>query len=176
MAKKRIAKTARRQSAVLETSVLVNFLRLDIVGLLAQHPLYRFVVTDHVRAEVTGDYSDQVLRFEKALSDKIFDLASVDSLNPVFVKLSQEGRYGAGECAAIALAVEKNIPIAIDDKRARKAAQNISEHVTLENTESLMIDLIKAGVLDVATADAIKAELETNHRFKFIFQSFADKL
>jgi predicted nucleic acid-binding protein len=175
LAKKRIAKAASRQSAVLETSVLVNFLRVDRVDLLAQHPDYRFTITDHVRAEITDDYPDQLERLEKALSAKVFDLASVDALDPHFVALSREGRYGAGECAAIALAVGRNIPIAIDDNRARKAARKISDPVTLESTETLMIGLIKSGTLDVESADAIKAEWEANHRFTFKFKSFAEK-
>lgn len=37
---------------ITDTSVLINFLVLDRTELLARLPNHRFVVTDHVRAEV----------------------------------------------------------------------------------------------------------------------------
>jgi len=41
---------------ITDTSTLVNFLRIGRVDLLAGLTSYRFVVTDHVRAEVTSYY------------------------------------------------------------------------------------------------------------------------
>jgi predicted nucleic acid-binding protein len=176
LGKKKTAIATPHQPAVLETSVLVNFLKVDRVDLLAQHPHYRFIVTDHVRLEITSDYPDQLERLETALSANYFDVASVDALDPNFVELARQARYGTGECAAIALAVIKNAPLAIDDNRASKAAKAVSPTIQLENTETLMIALIKSALLDVPTADAIKLEWEAKHRFKIKFKSFAERL
>jgi len=165
-----------RQHGVLETTVLVNFLKVDRLDLLAQHPKYRFVITDHVRGEITGDYPEQLARLEKGLSENVFEVASVDALDPTFVALTREGRLGIGECAAIALAKNESLPIAIDDKAARKTAQQPPLGLVLESTETIMIDLIKNGVLDVKAADAIKADWETKHRFTLKFKSFAEKI
>ena len=41
---------------ITDTSVLINFLVLDKVGLLPRLPNKKFVVTDHVRAEITEHY------------------------------------------------------------------------------------------------------------------------
>jgi len=167
--------TEGQEHAVLETTVLVNFLKIDRLDLLARHPKYRFVLTNHVRGEVTSDYPEQLERLELAVSGKIFDEEAVDALDPTFVMLTREGRLGVGECAAIALAVGKRLPIAIDDNRARKTAQRVLPAVVLEGTESVMVSLIASGILDVAAADAIKADWEANHRFTLKFGSFAEK-
>ena len=45
---------------VIETSTLINFLRIGRVDLLAGLAAYRFIVTDHVRAEVTTHYPAQL--------------------------------------------------------------------------------------------------------------------
>jgi predicted nucleic acid-binding protein len=165
-----------QEEAVLETSVLVNFLAVDRVDLLAAHPSYRFIITDHVRGEITAHYAEQLERLEKALSTSLLSVRSVDSLDPTFVTLVKDGRLGVGECAAIALAVNGGLALAIDDKRATKAAENVSPGLRLEGTETLVVSLIKAQVLDVATADAIKMEWETKFRFKLMFGSFAEKV
>jgi hypothetical protein len=47
---------ARRTAVLLDTSVLINFLAVDRVDLLGHHPRYRFLVTEHVRKEVTAHY------------------------------------------------------------------------------------------------------------------------
>lgn len=55
------------QSVVIETSTLINFLRIGRVDLLAGLTVYRFLLTDHVRAEVTTHYPDQLSNLEFAL-------------------------------------------------------------------------------------------------------------
>src|SRR5262249_2275503 len=112
--------TDGRDEAVLETSVLVNFLAIDRVSLLAAHPAYRFLITDHVRGEITSHYPEQLERLERAISASVFGVSSVDCLDPTFVTLIQDGRLGIGECAAIALAVGRSLTLCIDDKRATK--------------------------------------------------------
>ncbi|MCI0457391.1 MAG: hypothetical protein L0Z62_10520 [Gemmataceae bacterium] len=168
--------TDGREEAVLETSVLVNFLAVDRLDLLAAHPAYRFIITGHVRGEITAHYSDQLERLDKALAASLFDVASVDSLDPTFVTLVKSGRLGVGECAAITLAVNRSLVLAIEDRKATKAARKIAAAIRIETTESLMVALIKAGTLDVASADGIKVEWETKHRFKLAFGSFAEKI
>lgn len=44
---------------ITDTSVRINFLALDQAALLARLPDHRFVVTEHVRAEITDHYQDQ---------------------------------------------------------------------------------------------------------------------
>ena len=42
---------------VADTSVLINFLRVDRMDLIARHS-HRFLVTDHVAGEVTDFYGE----------------------------------------------------------------------------------------------------------------------
>ena len=66
---------------IADTSVLINFLVLDRVGLLAGVPTHRFVVTDHVRTEITAHYHEQLQRLEQAFSARILEeitLAGID--------------------------------------------------------------------------------------------------
>ena len=94
---------------ITDTSVLINFLVLDRVELLARLPTHRFVVTDHVRAEITQHYSDQLQRLEQAFSAGILEEISVSDLAEVqiFAGLTAHG-LGVGEADAIKLEWEQN--------------------------------------------------------------------
>lgn len=46
---------------VADTSVLVNFLRIDRMDLIGAHPA-SFIVTDHVAIEIADTYPDQQAR------------------------------------------------------------------------------------------------------------------
>jgi len=168
--------TGGPQEAVMETSVLVNFLAIDRLDLLAAHPYYHFTITNHVRGEITAHYPEQLGRFEPALAASWITVTTVDSLNATFVSLASDGRLGVGECATIAYAIDKTVPVAIDDKQARKAARRLCPTIVLENTESLMVGLVKGAILNVASADGIKEDWEKYYRFKLPFGSFADKV
>ena len=63
--------TAGRGQAVLETSVLVNFLKIDRVDLLARQPDYEFLITEHVGAEITQHYPNQLARLETAIQNDV---------------------------------------------------------------------------------------------------------
>jgi predicted nucleic acid-binding protein len=168
--------TDGRSIVVIDTSVLVNFLAVDRVDLLANHPLYRFVVTDHVRGEVTDAYPDQLARLDIALDALQLEQVSVTDIDELqaFATLASDGRLGAGECAAIATASVRALIVAIDDKAARKRAAVFDSAIQLSSTVDLMVSLIKAGALNVASADAIKLEWEAKHRFTLKFASFSD--
>lgn len=170
--------TAGRDDAILDTSVLLNFLKVDRLDLLTHHPRYRFSITDHVRAEITQHYPDQLAKLEAALNAG--ELNEIQVTDPTelqaFGQLNASKRLGAGECSAIAIASNRQLPLAIDDKRARKEARAMSSKMLLLNTESLMVELIHEGVIDVAAADSIKLEWEQNHRFNLGFGSFAERI
>ena len=52
---------------IIETPTLINFLRIGRVDLLAGLVAYRFLVTDHVRSEVTTHYPAQLATLDFAL-------------------------------------------------------------------------------------------------------------
>ena len=170
--------TTGRQEVILDTCVLVNFLRIGRLDLLTEHPRYRFIVTDHVRGEVTDEYPEQLVLVEGAIRSgglqeiHVTDPAEVGA----FVQLQAVRCLGDGERSAIAIAANRGLPIALDDKRARREARRFKRSIVLANTETIMVALIEEGVLDVATADAIKHDWEQNHRFKLPFRSFQERV
>lgn len=172
--------TDGRSEAIIETSVLVNFLKIDRTDLLAMHPDYRFVVVDLVRSEITRRYPTQLATLEAALamthliSDNPPETTSLAELAD-FAAMARL-RIGEGERAAIAAANTRKLPLAMDDERAWKRAAAFCSTIPRENTVSLMVTLIKGGVIGVAEADAIKADWEANYRFRLLFASFAARV
>ena len=162
---------------ITDTSVLINFLVLDRAGLLAGVPTHRFVVTDHVRAEITAHYHEQLQRLELAFSAQILEEITVSDLAEVqlFAELTAKG-LGVGECSAIAVAVHRQLTLAIDDKQAIKKVASLGLNVIILTTESLMVLLIRQGALSVDEADAMKLEWETNYRFRLTFSSFRERI
>lgn len=162
---------------ITDTSVLINFLVLDRAELLARLTNYRFVITDHVRAEITEHNHDQLRRLETAFATGILQEIRVTDPEEVrlFAKLTTIG-LGIGECSAIAVAAHRKFALAIDDKRAVKKLKKIGLNPTIHSTESLVVLLIQQAVLTIDEADAMKQDWEQNHRFRLAFKSFADRL
>ena len=168
------------QSAIVmaDTSVLVNFLRIDRMDLIGRHP-QRFLATDHVDAEITSDYPDERMRYQTAVASELLDTCSVVDPDEValFLRLRPGERLGAGECSALAVAINRKYPIAIDDNRAvKRAVREVGARVEVVKTVDVVVALIQAGVLDIAAADQIKDIWERHHRFRIKAASFRDLL
>lgn len=162
---------------VADTSVLINFLRIDRMDLIGLHP-QRFLATDHVGAEITNGYPDQQARYE-AVATGLLDTCSVVDPEEVSLLLRLgPGQYlGAGECSAIAVAVNRQYPIAIDDNRAvKRAIREVGAKLEVVRTTDVMVNLIRAAVLDVADADKIKDDWAQYHRFRIKADSFQEFL
>ncbi|CAN5908283.1 hypothetical protein BH23PLA1_BH23PLA1_37530 [soil metagenome] len=159
----------------IDTSTLINFLRVDRVDLLAGLAAYRFLVTDHVRGEVTTHYPAQLANLDFALlAGHLGEVTLTDPAEHAVFAEMKKHRLGDGECAAIAAATVGKTALAIDDVRARKKAAAHDPTMRFLDTVGLMVEAIQAGLLTVAEADAIKADWEKNHRFaKKHFTSFA---
>jgi predicted nucleic acid-binding protein len=170
--------TGGRECVVVDTSVLINFLAVDRVLLLLEHPHFEFVLTDHVRGEITEYYPEQFSRLDSVLSDGSLQQITVNTAEElnIFAVLSLERRLGAGECAAIAAAVHRGCRVAIDDKSAIKRAALLYPGVRVETTQSIVVGLIRNGLLTVAAADQLKERWQNDHRFRLSFGSFGDVL
>lgn len=170
-----------RAIVVADTSVLVNFLRIDRMDLIGAHPA-SFIATDHIGAEVTDGYPDQQARYAAALraaqitEERIVDPNEVE----VFLRLAAKGRLGAGERAAIAVALNRGCALAIDDSRAiRRALQEAAlreNKLTILRTQDIIVELIRCRAISIEMADAIRLEWAKNHRFKINVKSFVELL
>ena len=163
---------------VLDTSVLINFLRVGRLDLLRDHPDYTFIVTDHVRAEIGEHFKEQIEAINGAVTDgTLVEITVTDTAElEIFGKLSSARSLGSGECSAVAVAINRALPVALDDVRAQKKAKAFHADIDLLDTAKLMISLIQHNVLDLEAADAIKVEWETRFRFKLKISSFGELL
>jgi predicted nucleic acid-binding protein len=151
---------------VADTSVLINFLRIDRMDLIGHHP-QRFLATDHVEAEITSDYPDQRTRYQAAVVSGQLDTCSVVDPDEVtlFLRLRPGERLGAG------------YPIAIDDDRAvKRAVREMGAKLEVVKTVDVIVTLIRTGVLNTDAADQIKDEWTHQHRFRIKAASFRDLL
>lgn len=174
--------TDGRSKAIIETSVLLNFLKIDRTDLLAKHPLYHFVVPDIVRNEIgtKPSYAAQAARLAAAfaaghlLPDDPADTTSFGELS-AFAAMSTL-KIGEGERAAVAAAFARGLPLAMEDRRAWTRTSAYSSSLAREDTTSIVVSLIHVGVLTVAEADTIKADWQANHKFTLRFSSFAEQV
>ncbi len=166
---------------VADTSVLINFLRIDRMDLISRYP-GRFLATDHVKSELADDYPEQQTRYDTAVSAGLLDTCSVTDPAEValFARLGPGVRLGAGECSAIAVAISRGHAIAIDDSRAIntafREAEMVGAQLVVLRTQDVIVSLIRASSLSLDEADHIKADWEQRHRFRLKFQSFRDVL
>lgn len=166
---------------VADTSVLINFLKIDRMDLIGRYP-GRLLATDHVESELADDYPEQKVRYEGAVKAGLLDTCSVTDPAEVglFLRLGPGIRLGAGECSAIAVALSRGYGVAIDDNRAINAALReaaiIAARLTVLRTSDIVVALIRASTLTVDEADQIKAEWEQRHRFRLKARSFRDLL
>ncbi|WP_226019659.1 hypothetical protein [Novosphingobium sp. FKTRR1] len=162
---------------VTDTSVLVNFLRIDRMELLRDLPC-RFVVTDHASGELTDFYPEQVERFNAALAAGYVEACTVtdEAALDIFGRLTGTTRLGVGESATIAHAMVTGAGVAIDDRRAINEARRIAEGLVIVRTADLMVRMIQEAMLTVEEADAIKDDWAANHRFRIPVASFAEMM
>lgn len=166
---------------VADTSVLINFLKIDRMDLIGRYPR-RFLATDHVAAEIADSYPDQQRRYAAAVAAGLLDTCAV--VDPaeieLFARLGPGDRLGAGECSAIAVALNRRYPIAIDDNRAVNRALRESRiagaKLEVCRTPDIMTTLIRAGIISISDADHIKDEWAAHHRFRIKAASFQELL
>ena len=151
---------------------------MDLIG---AHP-GSFIVTDKVADEIS--YPDQKGRYETALSSgyvvqqKIDDPVEIEEFLRLDLKYGQH--LGAGELSAIAVALNRNCSLAIDDNRAvRDALREIGlsdRPDRIIRTQNIVVELIKRNLLPLEEAESIKVDWETNHRFTLKTPSFRELL
>jgi predicted nucleic acid-binding protein len=168
-------------SIIADTSVLINFLRIDRMDLIGMHQ-EQFLATEHVADEISDAYPDQQTRYGSALAAGY--LSQVTANDPeeldLFLRLGQSQRLGAGERSAIAVALNRGWTLAVDDTRAfnqafREAGLS-GRSLERIRTQDVVIALIRSSVLTLAEADAIKRTWAAHHRFRLKIVSFGDLL
>lgn len=158
---------------VADTSVLINFLKLDRMDLIARHSS-EFLITNHVSDEVTKHYISQSARLIRALESGILQERSVVDEQDMALFGTLCTDLGTEESSAIAFALHRDYALAIDDGKAIKIAKKVSKSLKIYRTQDLFQSMIQEDLIDIEEADGLKQELETMHRFKMPFPSFAN--
>jgi len=163
---------------VTDTSVLVNFLRIDRMDLIGRAST-RFLVTGHVAGEIEYVlYPEQVKRLQVAIAKGSCEICCVDDEAALefFGRLTETTRLGIGESATIAHALAIGAGLATDDRRAVSEALRMNDRMVIMGTADITVQLIRENLLTVAEANMIKDDWAANHRFKLKFASFAELL
>ncbi len=163
-----------KADVVCDTSLLLNFVRVERLDLLADHPAYRFHLPAEVRAEVIRLQQAADLRrwlVEGGLRE--IRLATRAELE-LFAEL--DAVLDRGEAASIAAAVSEGWIVAMDEGgRARREVQDRLGEGRLLTTPGVLLSCIRHGVLAIDEADGIKGEL-AQLRFRMTFASFRELL
>lgn len=166
---------------VADTSVLINFLKVDRMNLMGAYSR-RVLATDHVASEIADAYPEQQARYQAALTAQHLETCSVTDPDEIalFARLGPGQRLGAGECSAIAVALHRGFALAIDDNRAVNRALReaglAGRKLEILRTQDVIIALIRDGILDIAAADQLKDTWANQHRFRIKAASFSDLL
>lgn len=166
---------------VADTSVLINFLKVDRMDLIGAYPRC-VLATDHVADEIVDAYPEQQIRYHVALAALQLKTCSVTDPDEIalFARLRPGQRLGTRECSAIAVALHRGFALAIDDNRAVNRALREAglsgRKLEILRTQDIMVALIHANVLNVAAADQIKDAWANQHRFRIKGASFSDLL
>ncbi len=158
---------------IIDVSVLLNFVKIERIELLGQLGT-SVVLLDQVLDEVRRPEQREVV--EGVVKVGILDLQSVRDPVEValFANLRADGRLGAGECAVLAVALNRSWVAGLQDRRARVEGQRRREDLALCQTEDLVLELIQSGHLTLNEADGFLVEWAAKHRFKSRLTSFRD--
>lgn len=150
---------------VLDTSVLLNFIKIDRIDLLGRLDT-PVVILDQVLDEVRRP--EQRKAVEDAVATGTLGIQSVRNPTEVslFAELRAGGRLGAGECAVLAVAISRRWIAGLQDRRAQAEGRRRRKDLAYCQTEDLVWKLIQSGQLTVEEADSFLTEWAARHHFK----------
>jgi predicted nucleic acid-binding protein len=133
---------------------------------------YEFVIVDQVEEEITRPEQAIVLRH--AIDVGWLRREAVDTIEGLSIFADLARIMGRGEAACLALAETRRWYVASDEKKVfrREALVRIG-HGKILTTAGLIVLAIRANLLTIDQADAIKIVLEAK-RFRMAFTSFRD--
>jgi predicted nucleic acid-binding protein len=166
------SQVSARRIVVTDSNVLINLIHANCLDVLGKLPEYEFAVLEEVVEEISIQEQKTTLAEAFACEQLKREVLSGVAALTLYSELRQS--MGKGEAASLAMAVESGSLIACDEKRVflREARKRLGASRIL-TTPGIFVLAIRAGVLTVDQADAIKALLETK-RFKMTFSSFGD--
>ncbi len=155
-----MARTSLPRRVVLDNSVISALHEAESLGRVLGFWPARWIVPYQVRYEA-GDWKAQGSRVVAILDalarESVLEFASIEPLTegPVFARLQRT--LGQGESAAIAIAFHRGSWVAIDNRRARRACDELSPRVPWISTEGLLGIAMTDGFLTRSEAESVWA-------------------
>ena len=141
-----------------DTSLLLNFLRIDRTDVLGSLPAFRFRVVNHVVSEVAQE--PHAARLQVALERahvvefELADLVAIADYNTLRLNL------GEVEAATIEAAGQLGCVVGIDEKgRARREAVARVGNQNLINTPGVLVHAVRVGLLALKEAEQLRLDL-----------------
>ena len=162
-----------RTRVVVDTSVLINLIHADQLRLLEELPGFEFLVPREVAAEIR--LAEQATAIVNLTQRDLVHLVDAGETGALALYAELRARMGSGEAACLAIAATKGWAVASDDQ-GRAFIRELTVRVgddALMTTPGVLLLAIRAGLITVDDADAIKLRLE-KHRFRMAFGSFRD--
>jgi predicted nucleic acid-binding protein len=155
---------------VMDRDVLINLIHASMFPLLGKLAGYEFVVLDEVIAEIGR--STQAAALGQALDSRYLRGEALSDFSALALYAELSRTMGKGEAASLAAAATFGWSMACDEKFVflHKARQRLGAGRIL-TTPGIIVLAIRAGLLTLEEADAIKALLEKKG-FEMGFSSF----
>jgi predicted nucleic acid-binding protein len=141
-----------------DTSLLLNFLRIDRADILRLLPGFRFRILNHVVNEVTQEPHATRLGIALEQAHVVeFELTDLDAIADYD---ALRATLGDGEAATIAAAARLGWVVGMDEKgRAKREAVARVGEQNLLNTPGILIHAVRVGLMALDEAEQIRLDL-----------------
>ncbi len=141
-----------------DTSLLLNFLRIERTNILGALPGFRFYVLNHVVNEVIQE--PHASRLQTALNQGDVVEFELTDLEAIADYDGLRANLGDGEAATIAAAGHLQWVIGIDEKgRAKREAIARVGEQNLLDTPGILVHSVRVGLLTLDEAEQIRLDL-----------------
>lgn len=162
------------ETAVVDTSVLINLAILNRLNLFGALDRLRFVIPAEVSAEVKKP--DQKSRVGAALEAGYLQEVSLDQPSELSQLFTFRRQMKMGEAACLTLAVSRGWIFVCDEKRiVRSEAKRLLGPDRILNTPGLFLLAIRTGYWTAEEAEEERTVLEENH-YRMEIGSFRELL
>ncbi len=151
-------------SIVLDTSVLLNFVRIDRMDLL-QPLAVPLLVPEDVLAEVARPAQRAVLDAAISAGQLVVESIRAPAEVALFAELARPGRFGPGERAVMAVALTRGMAAGLQERLAAAEMRRRDKAARIIMTEDIVLCAIKTGAITVSSADGLLRDWRAHHRF-----------
>lgn len=168
----------KKEYVILDTSTLINFVKVNRLDILKKLVNYSFRAPYIVINEVSkGSDKKRLLQAirNKYIKSESMDLTELKTSEKLLIPRKLKPNIGKGEAPVLAIGINRRWKMAIEEKAAMEIIKQRIGGRYIIQTKDLLLEAIKKEIITVEEADSIKLELENHHCFRMKgFESFRD--